>query len=257
MNELIGKIDKNSIIPFYYQLQEVLENLIEQGYYKPDEKLPSENDLKEYLGISRATAQRAIKNLVDRGLAYRIQGKGTFVANKSIRFSIVASLSFSAEMIGMNKKVRSKLICADEIKAHKLISKMLKADENTRFYSIQRLRYVDEVPIALQTSYLPVDLVPGLIHKDIEEHSMFMTIKNEYGLNIVDAEETLQAVKATSYEANLLNIKPGDSVFLLERITKIDSGEVLEFVKTILRGDKGKFYVEVLKQEKSENNSHG
>jgi GntR family transcriptional regulator len=249
MNELLGKIDKSSIVPYYYQLQEVLENLIEQGYYKPDQKLPSENKLKEYLGISRSTAQRAIKNLVDRGLAYRIQGKGTFVANKSITYSIVASLSFSAEMIGMNKIVRSKLICADEIKAHKLISTMLKTDENTRFYSIQRLRYVDDYPIALQTSYLPVKLVPGLIDKDVEEHSMFMTIKNEYGLNITDAHETLQAVKATPYEADLLDIREGDPVFLLERITKIDTGDIIEFVKTILRGDKGKFYVEIFKEK--------
>jgi len=247
MNELLGKIDKSSIVPFYYQLQEVLENLIEQGFYSPNQKLPSENELKSYLGISRATAQRALKHLVDRGLAYRMQGKGTFVANKSITYSIVASLSFSAEMLGMNKRVTSRLICADEIVAHKLISTILKTDENTRFYSIQRIRYVDNEPISLQTSYLPVSLVPGLIEKNIEENSLFQTIKDDYGHNISDAHETLQAVKATKYEAGLLEIKEGDPVFLLERVTKIDNGEVIEFVKTILRGDKGKFYVEIIK----------
>jgi len=51
-------------------------------------------------------------------------------------------------------------------------------------------------------------------------------------------------VKATEYEARHLKIKEGDAVFLLERTTKLRSGEVLEFVKTILRGDRGKFYVE-------------
>jgi len=245
LEELKDKIDKSSIVPYYYQLQEVLENLIEQGIYKPDQKLPSENELKEFLGISRTTAQRALRHLVTRGLAYRIQGKGTFVANKSITYSIVASLSFSAEMIGLNKKVRSKLICADEIQAHRLIAKMLNADKCTKFYSIQRLRYVDEVPMSLQTSYLPVALVPGLIEKNFEEDSLFTTIKNEYGLEIGTANETLQAVKATKYEANLLDIKENDAVFLLERITKLKTGEVLEFVKTILRADKGKFYIEL------------
>jgi GntR family transcriptional regulator len=245
MEELKDKIDKSSIIPYYYQLQEVLENLIEQGIYEPDQKLPSENEIKDLLGISRTTAQRALRHLVSRGLAYRIQGKGTFVANKSITYSIVASLSFSAEMIGLNKRVRSKLIYADEIQAHPLIAKILNTDSNSKFYSIQRLRYVDDMPMSLQTSYLPVALVPGLIEKKFEEGSLFTTIKNEYSLEIGDASETLQAVKATKYEANLLKIKENDAVFLLERITKLKSGEVLEFVKTILRADKGKFYIEL------------
>lgn len=245
MIKYFDSIDKNSIVPFYYQLQEVLENLIDQGIYEPDQKLPSENKLREWLGISRHTAQRALKHLVDRGYAYRIQGKGTFVANKTITYSLVANLSLSAEMLGMNKKVRSKLIYADEIIAHSLITKMLKTDEKEKYFSVQRLRYVDDIPISLQTSYLPVALVPGLISKNFEEVSLFTIIKEEYGLEIGEAFETLQAVKSTEYEAQHLKIKEGDAVFLLERTTKLKSGEILEFVKTILRGDRGKFYVEL------------
>ncbi|NHZ85302.1 MAG: UTRA domain-containing protein [Planctomycetia bacterium] len=244
MIKYFESIDKNSIVPYYYQLQEVLENLIDQGIYEPDQKLPSENKLREWLGISRHTAQRALKHLVDRGYAYRIQGKGTFVANKTIKYSLVTNLSFSAEMLGMNKKVRSKLISAEEITAHSLITKMLQTDEKDKYLSIQRLRYVDDIPISLQTSYLPVALVPGLISKNFEEISLFTVIKEEYGLEIGEAAETLQTVKATEYEAQHLEIKEGDAVFLLERTTKLKTGEILEFVKTILRGDRGKFYVE-------------
>ena len=74
---------------------------------------------------------------------------------------------------------------------------------------------------------------------------MFRMIKEDYGLEIGDAFETLQAVTATDYEAKLLKISKGDAVFLLERTTKLKTGEILEFVKTILRGDKGKFFVEL------------
>lgn len=245
MIEKYAHIDKNSVIPYYYQLQEVLENLIDQEIYKPDQKLPSENELKEILGISRQTAQKALKHLVDRGIAYRIQGKGTFVANKSIKYSIVANLSFSTEVLGLNKTVSSKIIIAEEIEAHSLIKKVLKTSDNAKFYSIQRLRFVDEIPISLQTSYLPSDLVPDIINKNLEEVSMFRMIKEDYGLEIGDAFETLQAVTATDYEAKLLKISKGDAVFLLERTTKLKTGEILEFVKTILRGDKGKFFVEL------------
>ena len=245
MIEKFAKIDKNSIVPYYYQLQEVLENLIEQEIYKPDQQLPSENELRDMLGISRQTAQRSLKHLVDRGIAYRVQGKGTFVANKTITYSLIANLSFSAEILGLNKKVTSKVINAEEIEAHGLIKKVLRTKEEAKFYSIQRLRFVDDIPISIQTSYLPADLVPGLIDKKIEEISMFKMIKEDYGLEIGEAFETLQAVKATKYESKLLHIESGDPVFLLERTTKLKSGETLEFVKTILRGDKGKFFVEL------------
>ena len=245
MIENFAHLDKNSVIPYYHQLQEVLENLIDQEVYKPDQKLPSENELKELLGISRQTAQRALKNLVDRGIAYRMQGKGTFVANKTITYSIIANLSFSAEILGLNKRVSSKIISAEEIEAHKLIKMELKTSDIEKFYSIQRLRYVDDLPISIQTSYMPTKLVPGIINKNIEEISMFKMIKEDYGLEIGEAFETLQSVKVTKYEAQLLNIDEGDAVFLLERTTKLKSGETLEFVKTILRGDKGKFFVEL------------
>ena len=138
MLDKLTKIDKNSIIPYYYQLQEVLENLIDQEIYKPDQKLPSENELRDLLGISRHTAQRALKHLVDRGIAYRVQGKGTFVANKTITYSMIANLSFSAEILGLNKKVTSKVINSEEIQAHSLIKKILQTDENAKFYSIKR-----------------------------------------------------------------------------------------------------------------------
>ncbi|MBU0529927.1 GntR family transcriptional regulator [bacterium] len=245
MLDKLTKIDKNSIIPYYYQLQEVLENLIDQEIYKPDQKLPSENELRDLLRISRHTAQRALQHLVDRGIAYRVQGKGTYVANKSITYSMIANLSFSAEILGLNKKVRSEVINSEEINAHSLIKKILQTDENAKFYCIQRLRYVDDIPISIQTSYLPSNLVPGLIDKNFEEVSLFTIIKEEYGLEIGEAFETLQAVKATKYEAQLLRIEKDDAVFLLERTTKLKSGETLEFVKTILRGDRGKFFVEL------------
>lgn len=239
------QIDKNSIIPVYYQLQDALVDLIESGQLQPDEMLPSENELSKELGISRNTIQRALKYLVDRGLAYRIQGKGTFVANQRITSSIVASLSFSAEMVGMKRVVHTKLLQKEEIKAPDTIARILNVSAEEKVYRIQRLRFVDEIPLSIQTSYLSPRLVPDLINKVFDDKSLFMVIKELYGLEVTDAYETLQAVKATKYEAMLLGINEGDAVFLLERVSKLKNGATLEFVKTILRGDKSKFYVEL------------
>jgi len=238
-------IEKHSVIPIYHQLQEALVDLINSGHYKADDFLPSEHEIANKFNISRNTAQRVLNNLVNRGLAYRVQGLGTFVANKKVTFSVVTSLSYSAEIIGLNKTVRTKLILAEEIPATELIAHNLMINIEEPVYSLQRVRFIDEIPMSLQTSFLPAALVPGLIEKQAEEESLFKTINKEYGFEIDTASETLQAVKVNNYEAKILGLNHDDPAFLLERITKVKSGQVIEFVKTILRGDKSKFYIEL------------
>jgi len=237
--------NRESIVPIYHQIQEILVEEIENGVYKPGDQLPSEWELVEKYKISRNTAERVLTNLVYRGLAYRYQGSGTYVADRKITFSVVAALSYSAEIIGLNKKPASQLIHTEEIPAVNPIAKTLEVTEGEPIYSIQRLRLVDKHPMSLQTSFLPKALVPGLIDEPLTEDSLFKTIKEKYGLMINAATETLQAVKANKYESKKLKIRENDAVFLLERITKLKDGRILEFVKTILRGDQAKFYIEL------------
>ncbi len=105
MEKYLSEIDKNSVIPIYYQLYNLLLDLIDNNVYKPHDRLPSENELAIKYGISRQTAQRSINQLVSQGMAYRVKGKGTFVADKTITYSVTASLSYSAEIIGLKKSV--------------------------------------------------------------------------------------------------------------------------------------------------------
>jgi GntR family transcriptional regulator len=239
------KIDKNSIIPIYHQLYAALLEMIEDGTFKSHDRLPSENELNSYFDISRNTAQKSLQLLVDQGYAYRIQGKGTFVSDSMVTYSVTASLSFSAEIIGLKKVPESKLLHAKEIESTGHIIKNLQIKKGDPVYSIQRIRYVDKKPMALQTSFLPGNLVPGLINYKFEEDSLFKTIKKYFGHNVSSASELLKTAKCDGYEAKLLKIKEGDAVFLLERVTKLADGKILEFVKTVLRGDKSSFSIEL------------
>ena len=245
----MSEIDKNSVIPIYHQLYNLLLDLIDNRAYKPHDRLPSENELALKYQISRQTAQRSIKQLVTQGMAYRLQGKGTFVSDKTITYSVTASLSYSAEIIGLKKIPQNKLIHMKEIPSSAVIAQKLGVDEGAPVYSIQRVRLVDNVPMSLQTSYLPKFMVPDLIEKKFEEGSLFKTVKKEYRLEIGNASEFLRTVQADTYEAKLLGVHKNDPMFLLERVTKTKNGKILEYVKTILRGDKSKFLVEL-----SENN---
>lgn len=239
------KIEKNSIIPIYHQLYTAILEAIEDGAYKSHDRLPSENELSKEFGISRNTAQKSLQQLVDQGYAYRTQGKGTFVADNMVTYSVTASLSFSAEIIGLKKVPESKLLHAREISSTNHLVINLQIGKGDPVYSIQRIRFVDKIPMALQTSFLPVNLVPGLINLEFEEDSLFKTIKKYFGHDISNASELLKTAKCDAYEAKLLKVQEGDAVFLLERVTKLADGKVLEFVKTVLRGDKSSFSIEL------------
>lgn len=239
------EINKSDIIPIYHQLYTILLDKIEDGLYGAHDQLPSENELCAKYKISRSTAQKALQILVDQGFAYRIQGKGTYIADKMVTYSITASLSFSAEIIGLKKNPQSRFIKAEEKKAPARIAGKLNISQKDSVYSIQRVRLVDDDPMAVQTSFLPKELVPGLIDLEFDEGSLFKTIKNTFGYEIVEASETLKAVPCDAYEAKMLDVHEGDAVFLLERTTKMENGKILEFVKTILRGDKSKFFIQL------------
>ena len=219
-------IDKNSFAPIYYQLQELLVGKIESGELKPGDKLPSENELADKYEISRNTAQKAIRALVNWGLAQRIQGKGTYVCNKTVTLSITTSLSLTSEIIGLNKVPHSHILQSKVIEASLDIAVKLGVKKDTKVYSIQRIRYVDELPLMIQTSYIPVSYLPDLFKKNLEDKSLFGLIMHEYGIKINKASEIMRAVSVTKFE-----------------------GRVLEYAKTIVRGDKSKFYVDLNKEE--------
>jgi len=79
-------IDRNSPIPNYFQLQTWLKEQIEQGVFKPDDKIPTEEEIVQITGLARATIRQAVQNLVNMGYLTRKRKLGTFVLNRSTEF---------------------------------------------------------------------------------------------------------------------------------------------------------------------------
>lgn len=75
-------IDRNSPVPSYFQLQTWLIEQIEQGVFKPNDKIPTEQELQKITGLARATIRQAIQNLVNLGYLERKKRAGTFVLNR-------------------------------------------------------------------------------------------------------------------------------------------------------------------------------
>ena len=238
-------LERESIIPLYYQLMEILIDQIETGLLNPGDPIPSENELCKKYGVSKNTVLQAIQALVNKRLIYRSRGKGTFVMNPKISQSITSMLSFSSEMVGLNGSLKNRSIESKEMPALPAIARHLGIPENMPVYHIQILREAQGSPIALQTSFLPSDLCPGLIETPFEGGSLFKTLQHRYAIQIDSVQETFQAVKSDAYEAKLLEIRIGDPLVLLERLSTERGGRIVELVRTLLRGDRCKFDIEL------------
>jgi len=186
-------LERSSVIPLYYQLQEILIEQIDSGMLKPNDPIPSENELCRMYGVSKNTVLQAIQSLVNKRLVYRVRGKGTFVADSKIRQSITSFLGYSSEIVNLKRTPSTKLMLSKEIEASPALANQLGVPKGSVVYHIQRLREVDATPMALQTSFLPKDLCPGLLDAPLEEDSLFKTLKDRFRIEITSATETLQA----------------------------------------------------------------
>ena len=235
------EIDRKSVLPLYYQLKEILKEEIDVGKFKPGERIPSENELSTMLGISRNTSQQAIADLVSEGILYRVQGKGTFVAEKKKFPGVMEAFSFSEELKESNSILSTRVIFAEEILESKETLEYLKLKESTKLFRIQRLRLLNSIPIALQTSYIPQFFCPDLLSFDLSTNSLFDILKEKYDINFSYFTESLACIKADKYESDLLKVKKGSPLFFLTRKTFTKSDEIIEVARSFMPGDRCEF----------------
>ncbi|MGE5400825.1 MAG: GntR family transcriptional regulator [Ignavibacteriales bacterium] len=248
-------INRSSIVPLYYQLKEILKEQIELGEFKPRERVPSENELSDKYNVSRNTAKQAIASLVTDGILYREQGRGTFVSEKRVFHGLTEKLSFSAEMLDEGIKLVTKVICAEEIPASDELAKYLNVRKNAPVFRILRLREIDNVPLSLQTSYIPKSFCPTLLKYDLSKSSLFETLEQQFGIKFRNANETLESVIAGKYEAELLKVKNGVPLFLLTRKTYSVDNALVELVTSFMPGDRCKFSIELGERVRMEINN--
>jgi GntR family transcriptional regulator len=233
-------IDKNSPIPIYHQLEEYIKSQIESGALKVDEAIPSEREYAERYQISRMTVRQAINNLVNEGYLYRQKGRGTFVNKQKVEQKLQGLTSFTEDMLERGMKPSSKLLSFQIIPADIQVASRLKLKENTPVYEIQRVRLADDVPMALETTYLPANLVKGLTEEIINQ-SLYKYIEDTLLLTISEAAQQIEAASAKEIEVKHLEIEKGSPVLLILRTSYLQDGTPFEFVKSAYRADRYKF----------------
>ena len=241
-------IERNSVIPYYYQLKENLKNLIEDHELPEGVQIPSEAELCRDFGVSRTVVRQALNELVSEGLLTRRKGKGTFVARPKIIGSLMQNLyGFHKDMAGRDLNIQNKIIDFSVVEAGTKTSEKLQLSLGEKIFKLVRLRFVNSEPIVYVTSYIPHRLCPGLSGEDFSRQSLYATLEEKYGLIIARSRRTIEAVAATDDMADLLDIDPGAPLLLLKSVSILYDNTPVEYFEAKHRGDRNGFEVELIR----------
>lgn len=238
------KVLKNSPIPLHYQLKEIIQEMIENEELKPGDLLPTERELCEIQGISRMTANKAILSLVNEGLLYREQGRGTFIAEPKISQQLSELKGFTEEMREKGYNTSSKILSFRIKEVTKNNSVILNLDYGKDLvFEIERLMIIDEEPFVIEKVIIPENLCKNLTIEKLQDNSLYKVLKNDFGYSITKAKQTIEPVMLSEEQCKLLNQKNESLALLFRRTAYIENNIPIEYTKSFYRCDKYKYEV--------------
>ena len=238
-------IDRSSE-PLYLLVKKEIDNRIEKGTYTPGERLPSEAELAEEFGVSRATLREALRVLEKEGKVDRRQGIGTFIAEKRAQFkSGIEELNSLTEMIeARGLEPGTKDIELNLNQQVPQLAKEFEFAENAKMIILHRTRTADGKAVAFCTDYLPHQLLPiGKVKKSYFQGSLFKHLRDECGIYPVYAVADIVPEVADGLLAEKLNLEKGASILLLSQMYYDDCDNPILYSKNYFRSDKFKFHV--------------
>jgi len=231
-------LNRDSSVPLYVQLEEILRAKIAGGEWAPNQRVPSENELNKTYGLSRMTARGVLTKLVSEGVLFRVPGKGTFLSPVKFEAISPAYRGVREQLEAMGYQTTTEVLAMGlEDPAPRVRDKLRLAD-GAQVYAIHRLRAVQSEPISLHHSYVPAALTPGLDSHDTGNEQLCVILEKNYGLAMKQVEEHLEATAASAPEAAHLRMRRGQPVLLLEDVISDDHGVTFEYSTIVFRGDK-------------------
>lgn len=236
-------LEPGAAVPLYYQLRERLRAVIADC--APDTPIPAEKDLMAFAGVSRATARRAIGDLVQEGLLVARQGSGTYTAPLGVAAELGARpAGFTETMARLGRKPTTRVLEAKSRPCPAAVAPTLGLDAGAEIVFLERLRLLDGEPCMIESAHLPAELVPGILDEDLTG-SLYGLLRLRYGLSPASGRETIGAVNADYRLAGLLHVPIAAALLATSRTTATEAGLPLEYTIRHARGDLAVFSVEL------------
>lgn len=234
MTDLIIGVDKNSPLPIYRQIEEILRKQILSGRLHPYELIPSENELSKALGVSPMTVRQAMSQLVKDGFVYRERGKGTFVAPPRLDHPLTRMVGFSEDMQARGLRPGSRILQFSEVAAPQDVAEQLHIQAGDTVLHIKRIRFVDGHPVGIHDTYLHG---VHITRDEMEESGSLYQLLQLHGVVIEGGQDMIEAISASEEMGALLGVSPKDPLLRVTRVTYAPGQVPIELVIAVYRSD--------------------
>lgn len=224
----------------YQRVQESLAEEIERGRRAPGSRLPPERALAEHFGVSRVTLRRALAELERSGVVTRTS-TGWAVATARIGEPPNALMSFS-EMAASRGLTPSSRVLNQEVRPASIDeAETLGLAPGAALFELERLRLMDEVPIMIDDTRVPLSLAPGVDETDFAKASLYEVLERRYALRAARARFSVEAIAADERRASLLGLPIGEPLLRCHQLTEDETGRPIEICDMVYRGDRYRF----------------
>jgi GntR family transcriptional regulator len=238
-----SKLDRSSAQPLFVQLDNLLRGQIETGVLAPGDRIPSEHELSREHGISRMTARRALDTLVMEGILFRRPGKGTYVSEK-VQWPGATIFSFSTAMASLGLVVTTRVVELTLAAPTAAIARDLGVGQGEQIVRLTRLRFIEDEPVALHTSYMAREYYPAIRHADLVSTPLNKVMEAISGRRFANSRDYVEVTLAHPEEAALLQIPTGAPLLLVRGLVFSDRGHPERATKSLFRGDRFRFTIE-------------
>ena len=210
-------------VPLYRQVQDGIEQLIRTSPRSKSVPL-SDAYLAERFGVSRITVRRAVNELVDAGVLYRIRGLGTFVRPRKLKEKLTLN-SFLDAWTQKSERFDVRVAAMERIAAPPEIAERLGLTEGEEVMYVRRLRYQKKALVAVDDRYLRAEYCRKLTRQDVMTASLVDFLRNREKVDLDHGEMEIEARRAESAEAGMLGIKRGQPVLVRRMVFFTKAGK--------------------------------
>ena len=239
-------IDRDSPVPFYFQLAELLEEEIVSARWEPGLRLPSEHELGAQYGLSRTTIRQALARLEQKGLVNRDKGRGTFVGDSRPRSWLIQSTEgfFHDEFLRAGHAVTSRVLRLERAPLPIWACDDLRLPRNSEGVMVERVRSVDGLVALYVVNCMPAFAADAVVGLDPNE-SLYQRLAEKGGITVEGGTRSLEAVTAGPRLADLLELEPGSAIAYIESVTWDEDGKPIDSYRLWLRTDRMRLDINV------------
>lgn len=235
--------------PAYVQVKRFILDRIERGAIQRGARLMPERLLAEDLAVSRVTVRRALSELHTDNVLTPSHGRGWYVNPGRVSEPPNVLLSFTDMVRAGGKTPRTSQIGAEVRPATAEQARALGVRARTRLLELTRLRFIDQMPVAVTTSWLPMRRFPGLGEISLTDRSLYQLLQERYRVVPSRSEFTVESRATDQGTAQLLDIEPDCPILLVDQQTFDQNGKAFEIGNTLYRSDQYQFRATVLATE--------